>query len=240
MIGFIKLFGCKDFDKMQPQPQIFTVKEVITRSNNIKSLILENDNKMEFVPGQYCFVLVDEKLQRPLSYCSASGESHIELTFKKTGYFTGKLFNLKKKDKVTVKGPYGGPLILNEAYKNIILIAGGVGIAPFMSILRTINEKKLKTKVSLFYSAKKREDLLFKEELDSFKNIKLTYTLTQENPPNWKGETRRVDLDMIKKHADIKDAVFYICGPHEMTSSISAQLINEGIERKNIRTEKWQ
>ena len=103
---------------MQPQLQTFNVKEVIDRSNNVKSLILENNKAVKFIPGQYCFVsFPNEKLQRPFSYCNESGKRHIELTFKKTGYFTGRLFELRKNDRLVIKGPCGGPLILNENYK---------------------------------------------------------------------------------------------------------------------------
>ncbi|MBI2449484.1 FAD-dependent oxidoreductase [Candidatus Pacearchaeota archaeon] len=224
---------------MQPKSEIFSVKEVIYRTINVKSLILENNRKTEFTPGQYCFVMMDKKLKRPLSYCGVSGENKIELTFKKTGYFTGRLFELKKNDKLEIQGPYGGPLTFDESYKNIILIAGGVGIAPLMSILRTVKKKNIKIKVSLFYSNKTKEDILYKDELDSYNKFNIIYTITKETPNDWKGELGRVTLEMIKKHSDIKDAVFYICGPREMNENLVNQLMSDGIERKNIRTENW-
>jgi ferredoxin-NADP reductase len=141
--------------------------------------------------------------------------------------------------------------------KTIIFLSGGIGVTPFRSMIKYATDSKLPLKIIMFDSNKNKENVLFKKEFDDWvntnKNIKIIYTITEEENPNeqssltsrniWKGEYGRINKDMILKYIDdsiLKDSIFYICGPPGMLKAMKS-LIQEELEipKERIMTEEF-
>jgi len=126
--------------------------------------------KIVYVPGQFAYVGFDNKVvggeQHPFSFSSAPKDQEVRFSIKMVGDFTNRLIHLKKGDKMFLKGPYGrfGDVYINGK-RPLIWIVGGIGVTPFLSMLRNevqlINERA----IELFYCFNSREDALFSEEM---------------------------------------------------------------------------
>ena len=203
---------------------------------------------MKFTPGQFIFLHILDKdgntvVKKPYSIASAPDANHLELCIKmRNGNCTGRLDNMAVGESVGIEGPFGN--FTYDDQKEAAFVAGGVGIAPFLSILRHIAGKKLKGRFVLFYSAKTKGDLIYHDELKELEkknpDIKVVMTLTRETPDGWKGECGRLNDMMMKKHAgELKGMSWWICGPLEMVSAIKKCLVDCGKEQKDIKMEGW-
>ncbi len=142
-----------------------------------------------------------------------------------------------------IRGPIGKYFNLNKTTESVILIAGGIGITPFIFYLR---QKNYKNKISLIYSAKNQEEFLFKKELENknklYENFSLIVTLTKENKQTWKGLDSRINSKILKKtiknHLGIK-TTYFVCGGSNFVENISSKLIKIGIEYQDIKIERF-
>ena len=200
-----------------------------------------------FKPGQFINLYINkdgEKINaRPYSISSSPADNnHFELTIAIAGYFTQAVDKLKVGDTVRVNGPFGR-FVLDESVKELVLIAGGTGIAPFISMIRYIHKKKLPIKVTLFYSNRGPQYIMHKEELDKIQaenpNFKLVYTCTRESPPEWKGETGRINGEMMKRHLAMNGHTCMVCGPNEMVDAMVSSLKDLGAKEDKILIERW-
>ncbi|MEM5820904.1 MAG: FAD-dependent oxidoreductase [Candidatus Aenigmatarchaeota archaeon] len=148
---------------------------------------------------------------------------------------------LKIGEEVEFFGPFGN-LVLDENYKVITFLAGGTGIAPFLSMIRYVIQKNLNIKMFLFYSEKKFEYLVYLDELKEYERtdkLKLIITLTQEKREGF--EHGRINKEMIKKYLNDKlnESVFYIAGPPEFVETMKNYLKELEVKEEKIKTEKW-
>ena len=133
--------------------------------------------------------------------------------------------------------------------RHIVLFAGGSGITPLYSILKSILAKEPKSYVSLIYSNKNPEMTIYKDELDDLKaqylgRFQLVYVYTQH--PEYDGPKGRVNPDMIKEllgqvrpAEPLEKEEFYLCGPTAMMETVIASLKAEGIEEEQIKMESF-
>ncbi|MBI5635844.1 FAD-dependent oxidoreductase [Candidatus Micrarchaeota archaeon] len=124
-----------------------------------------------------------------------------------------------------------------------MMIAGGVGVTPFKSM--SAAAAAFGKKSWLFYSTKKKEDLVFIDFFEklSFKNkdkFFFEYTLTQP-PERWQGRTGRFTLDEIKQAigGSFENKIFFICGPKAMADGFSQQLLEAKVAKECIKAEGW-
>lgn len=219
------------------------ILNIIDETHDVKTFRLKRPKELKFKPGQYCLVGIDDVHfsgeSRPFTFSSSSlADDYFELTIKKIGEFTGRMFKLNVGDKLLIKGPMDSRLAFDETIKYIVFIAGGSGITPFMSAIRYVKDKDLNNEIILFYSNKTRQDIIYKKELDSFDKIKVVYPLTDENPD---GKTGRIDILMIKNHlGDLSKYSYYLCGPPGMVNGLKTSLIEEDIPEQNVFFEDWQ
>ncbi len=207
---------------------------------------MERPEGFSFISGQYCMLTIVGALQgesRPFTISSSPAESdYLEFTIKQTGEFTGQLFKCVVGDTIEIKGPFGNSLLFDEHIHNdIVYIAGGSGIAPFLSSLRYADDKKLSNKFTLLYSNRTQEDIICKADLDSFDKdrLKVIYCLTRETPEVWDGELGHLDKEnLLKLVSDPLNKTWYICAPPAMVNSLKQVLEEMGVER--IYTEAWQ
>ena len=130
----------------------------------------------------------------------------------------------------------------NEAY-SIVLIAGGIGMTPLMSIVRAVDEMARLTRLILVYSASSPDELLFRRELQSIATrnprIRCVFTVTRAAPKTWDGHTDRIDMEMLHSEDIDLGALFFICGPPRMIQDVAAMLDVLGVPDERIRYEQW-
>ena len=145
-------------------------------------------------------------------------------------------------DRVRVSQGQGPFVYLPEMSDNVVLIGGGVGVTPLLSIFRHVRDAQLPTQAHLVYSVSDSREILFREELEAaardHDNLHLTLTVTRPDPA-WHGLTGRVDP--IKLHAlDVPDdTLYYLCGPKGMVEDMSTLLHDLGVPMSRIIFEKW-
>lgn len=113
----------------------------------------------------------------------------------------------------------------------LTFIAGGIGLTPILSMIRSVDQTK--TKVKLFYSVSNSADIMFKNELEPFS----IFTVTKD--PLWKGEKERISSSLLRKYQADFQSHFFICGPRAMIDSLSNELKEAGVPKDHIHFEKW-
>ena len=126
---------------------------------------------------------------------------------------------------------------------SVVLIAGGIGLTPLMSIVRSANELATRTRLTLVYSAATPDELLFRDQLESIAannpRIRPIFTITQPMPDSWDGPTGRINADLLRAESVDLNALFFVCGPPAMIQSMIAVLRDLGVPRPRIRYEQW-
>lgn len=174
---------------------------------------------------------------RPFSISSAPDEGYIQITTRiveSPSKFKQGLLNLKKGDKVYAVGPYG-IFSLKAKAKHHVMLAGGIGITAFRSILKQAALGGDVSKVTLLYSGKDQK-FLFGPELEE---LAAQYPGLQIHTIS---SPERINAEMVKKHiADPKDATFYISGPKPMVVGLSKELQSElRIPARNIKKDSFK
>jgi glycine betaine catabolism B len=213
---------------------------------DVKTFRLKPAKQLEFIAGQFIFLYVtinNEKLKGAYSIASYPlDKGYIEITIKKEnpGNVSVYMNDLAKKgDIFEISGPFG-KFSYDDNLKEVVFIAGGAGIVPFRGIIRYILQKKLPTKVTLLYSTKTKEDILFRKEFDYIKSnsIKIIYTLTRDD--NWEGHKGRIDSSFISENLDnLRDKMYFLCGPLEFIRAITDTLSGIGVDSKKIKRDIW-
>ncbi len=126
---------------------------------------------------------------------------------------------------------------------SVVLIAGGIGLTPLMSIVRSVDELATRTLLTLVYSSSTPDELLFRDELESLavsnSRIRPIFTVTQPAPETWDGYTGRIDAELLRAESVDLDALFFVCGPPTMIQAMIAMLRELGVPRARIRYEQW-
>jgi ferredoxin-NADP reductase len=229
-----------------PQLRRFRVLENTVLAEDAFLLRLEpadGESMFSFLPGQWVMLHLLNGDESPwgraaFSIASAPFESQtsIELAIKIYGDFTKKAHALKDGDVVNVQGPYG-VFVLKPGTAPLVILAGGIGITPFRSMIRELIRSGSERHIVLFYSNRFRAQTAYENELRDLAarhaNFKLVLILTGEQPEGWDGETRRFDLPMLKQYvADLQVAEYLTCGPIPMMDDLKAMLVAEGIDPK--------
>ncbi|HIH26260.1 FAD-dependent oxidoreductase [Candidatus Woesearchaeota archaeon] len=207
-------------------------------SKNIRLIRMIPYGKLVFIPGQAIALHINDDIKYFYVTTPPEAATLFEIMLKSSpdDKLSEYLFNnLKEGDDITISGPYGLPLNYNNV-KSFTLIAGGIGISKFISLIRQIMQNRADVELNLIYSVKKMDDLAFKVELDNFAfsigKLKNNYIVTADNL--WNGYRKRIDESYLKEVIKDKDSIFCICGPKEMISSVNNYLLNIGVPEKNI------
>ena len=128
--------------------------------------------------------------------------------------------------------------------RKVLFIAGGTGLAPFMSMLKYIRKLKSGTDVVLLYSIRFPNEIIRKEELEQLEKdigMKMVITVTrQENSEGWNGEKGHIDDAMISKYTpDIMDRTTYICGPLPFVKAMKDALAKLKVPNEKIKADVW-
>ncbi|MEM3362102.1 MAG: FAD-dependent oxidoreductase [Candidatus Anstonellaceae archaeon] len=199
-----------------------------------------------YSPGQFFMIKINNLETkpnfRPYSALLPYQKNKLAFGIKKHGIFSSALVDLQIGQNVQIAGPYG-QFLFDENVKYSIFLAGGIGITPFVCMLKNLENKiDEQKKAYLFYSNKTKEDIAYKNLLDEIAannpSIKIIYTLTQIFEDKF--EKGRINIEMIQKYSpQWKEAKYYLCGTKEFVLQLSKMLIENNINPNNIKTEKW-
>ncbi len=207
------------------------------------------DPAFRFLPGQWVDLGIEaDGATHTSGYSITSSPIHpgeIELAIKaSTRHPVARWVHERARvgDRVQVSQGQGPFVYLPEMSDNVVLIGGGVGITPLLSIFRHVRDAGLPTQAHLVYSVSDSREILFRDELEAavrtHDNLHLSITVTQPDP-RWHGLTGRIDP--VKLHAlDVPDdTLYYLCGPKGMVEDMSALLHDLGVPMNRIIFEKW-
>jgi ferredoxin-NADP reductase len=148
--------------------------------------------------------------------------------------------------KARIEGPMGSFSLHKNTARPAVFIAGGIGIAPFLSMISYATAEKLRHPIVLFYANRYIEDATFIDDLWSLEraNPRLRFvpilTRTDRNYRGWKGETGRFSSEMLLRHVRIlRGPIYYIAGPPTMVTAARQTLTEVGIDEDDIRTEEF-
>lgn len=207
------------------------------------------DPAFRFLPGQWVDLSVDvDGTTQTSGYSITSSPAHpgtIELAIKASARHPVARWAHERAqpgDIVRISQGQGPFVYLPEMSDNVVLIGGGVGVTPLLSIFRHVRDSALATRVHLLYSVSDSREILFRDELESAPrshgNLHVSITVTQPDPV-WQGLTGRVDP--VKLHAlDVPDdTLYYLCGPRGMVEDMSTLLHTLGVPMSRVIFEKW-
>jgi ferredoxin-NADP reductase len=206
---------------------------------------------VNFRPGQYFWVELldppyqDEKGARRhiTAVTSPSERGQIGLcTRLRDSAFKRSLDELPLGASVELEPPEGTFVLPEESSRPLVFIAGGIGITPFRSMLRYIEDERLPHRVTLIYSSRNRGSAAFLAELEEIEranpNVRLVVTMTEDE--DWPGERRRIDADFLRHRLeDLNEASYMIAGPPGMAEGVSAELEKAGVDSALIVTERF-
>jgi predicted ferric reductase len=207
---------------------------------------------LNFQPGQFAWLNTGPTPfgieQHPISIASSaepSSDGALEFAIKRLGDWSSKVVpSLKAGDRLWVDGAYGTfTPDLGSAHR-LVLIAGGIGIAPMRSILLTLRDRADTRPVHLFYCAGDRSRAAFADEIDNLQpRVRLTTTYVFEQPPDrgWTGERGVLTADILARHLPERTALdtYFVCGPGPMMDAVEAMLGSLGVPRGSIHTERF-
>ncbi len=238
---------------LHPSRMILEVAEVIIETASTKTYRLRRIDQPElppFRPGQYIEIFLqikDVHTSRAYSISSPPAVDYLDITIKDNpGGFVAPylLENLKVGDKVDASGPFGHfyyePLIDG---KDLVFIAGGSGITPFMSMIRWMLATNQHLNIDLIYGCRLKDDVIFGKELALLnRRIKtFKYALVVSEPPDgYRGNKGYISAEIIKKRiGDVKGKTFYLCGPAAMYDHVLPELEKLGVPEYKIKRELY-
>jgi nitric oxide dioxygenase len=237
----------------------FIIAEIIEESDEIKSFYLQPEDRKDiaaFFPGQYLSVrtfIPELGYEQPRQYSLSSSfnNEYYRISVKKEkginavpdGIFSTVLHNKKVGESIDVSAPAGVFYADPESLNPLVLISGGVGVTPLMSMVETNKTALQKNKTVWVHSCRNESVHAFKdtiEELNSQENW-LTSFVFYETLPNHKTNAieGRVDLHQYKEEIIINDAKYYICGPELFIKKQYQSLIELGVTKEAIFYEEF-
>ncbi len=218
----------------------------VEETSRVRTLLLEANGWPGHRAGQHLDVRLTApdgyQAERSYSISSAPGEP-LAITVERLedGEVSPYLVDVAREgDEFEVRGPIGGYFVWEDDGRPVLLVGGGSGVAPLMSMIRSSSGS---TPIRLLYSSRTLEDVIYRKELDSRAgdNLEVFQTLTREKPPGWTGYTRRIDGEMLREvawPADDEPHVF-VCGSTRFVDAAADGLVALGYEPLSIRTERF-
>jgi propane monooxygenase reductase component len=230
------------------------VAEVVSNdevTHDMRHLVLKlvEPDWIKFFPGQYMDISVpdtDEVRSFSMANTTSRDEGLLEFIIKvyPDGLFSSFLAGkLAVGDRLDITGPFG-VFTLREGDNDLVFVGGGAGMAPILSLLRSMAERGLQRKATFFYGARTKKDLCFEAELrelqEKLPDFRYIPALSEPGDDDgWDGETGLI-TDVVKRLAsDLKGAHAYVCGPPPMVEAAIPLLAQLGVEEKRVYYDKF-
>lgn len=226
----------------------FTVVAVDRENYNTWTIALKPvSERFSYLPGQFVFLtpygnnLPSQEHPFTLSSAPAAG-GNITVTVKESGDYTGNIGRISPGDEARLDGPYGHFSYCLFEQDSLLLIAGGVGITPMISMLRNMAGTGDDRPVTLLWGNKEKRDMFLFDELTDLQEklpaLRIHHILSGQE---WEGETGRITHSLLEKLLTDRDrsSRVFLCGPPPMMDAVHAALRVLGFPRRRIHTERF-
>ena len=239
----------------RPWKGVLRIKAIFDETPTVKTFRLMEANlgpfPFVFLPGQYATITSEidgQKVRRSYTISSAPTQrEYIELTVKREqhGLESKHLHDhAKTGDLLEITAPSGKFFFTGAEAKGIVLIAGGVGITPMMSVLRDLTDRSYEHRVHLICAANSPQDLIFREEIAYLArrhpNVTIASIVSKADGTDWTGPVGFITPDFIVKCApDIAERRVHLCGPPAMMDAVKYALAQLKVPPDQIKTEDF-
>lgn len=235
------------------EPKLVQAKIVAIRQETprIKSFLLDVGGRpYRFLPGQWIDLYLDIGGQTEIGGYSPTSSplqlSQMELAVRRAYRSPAShyLYEQARPGEIVVISEGQGKFSYRCAQnRSIVLIGGGIGLTPLMSMIRHASRACPENMVHLLYSIRDPSEYLYRQELTElatkWPQFKLWVTVTGANHDNWQGPFGRIDRNILRQQGLDSQALYYLCGPPSLTHSMTAALSAFGIPMDRIRFEAW-
>ncbi len=245
-----------DEDRIRSGTPIITatteVEAVEELTHDIRRLVLKSSEPLEFKAGQYVDIGIPgaDGEHRSFSMANAPGEpERLEFMIKlyEGGRFSGLLDNgdgISVGDELTCKGPFGMFTLRDSSPRRLVFIAGGAGMAPVLSLLRSMAEKGTERAATFYYGARTKDDLFVLDEIEriggELPDFKFVPALSEaEDDDDWDGEAGMITDVVDRLEDDLADVDAYLCGPPPMVDAAIALLEQRGVPESHIYFDRF-
>ncbi|MGB9648582.1 MAG: ferric reductase-like transmembrane domain-containing protein [Stellaceae bacterium] len=228
----------------------YRVSEVRKERGDTSTLVMHPDGHpgFRFSPGQFGWLTLwgspFKITGHPFSFSSSAEvtDGRVEMSIRNLGDFTSAIHKVPVGLRVYLDGPYGAFTIGNPADMHV-LIAGGVGITPMMSMIRTLADRSDTRPAILLYGSRDWESITFREELEALKaRLNLTVVHVLANPSaGWTGEQGFITAEVFERHLPppYADHEYFICGPDVMMDAIEKALGDMNVPLSKYHSERY-
>ncbi|MGJ7507365.1 ferredoxin reductase family protein [Variovorax sp. GT1P44] len=228
----------------------YRVAEVRKERGDTTTLVMrpEGHPGFRFSPGQFGWLTLwgspFKITGHPFSFSSSAevNDGSVAMTIRNLGDFTSAISQVPVGQRIYLDGPYGAFTIGNPADMHV-LIAGGIGITPMVSMISTLADRGDKRPLILLYGSKDWDSITFREELEALqKRIDLTVVHVLSQPPEgWTGERGYINAEVFRRHLPpgYADHEYFICGPNVMMDAIEAALGEMKVPLSKYHSERY-
>lgn len=220
----------------------YRVINVVALNNNIFEVNMEPVNKpMQFTPGQFIFInFLDKNIggeSHPFSITSGINDKKFSILVKNLGDHTGKMGGILPGTIAKIEGPFGAFNYKNSKYKDQIWIAGGIGIAPFISMAKSL-KKEDGYNIDLYYCVKNEAEAV---HLNLLECISGALSNTFKVIPFYSEQGFRIDAEIVQKTSGrlSSNNDIFLCAPPAMIKALKDQFAAKGVSRKLMHSEEF-
>jgi predicted ferric reductase len=229
----------------------YRVRGVREERGDAYTLEIEPDGHdgLRFSAGQFGWLTLRNTpftlQQHPYSFSSSAeaAPGRLEFTVKVEGDFSASVREVEPGQPAFIEGPYGYFVADPDPSRGCVMIVGGVGVTPCMSMLRTFADRGSKRDLHLIYANASLEEVIFLDQLrDLEQRLRLTVTHVLEEPPDdWDGETGLIDEELLERCTPPDRAEYdtFICGPEPMMNIAEASMRELGVPQRRIFSERF-
>jgi ferredoxin-NADP reductase len=230
-----------------------TIRDVVAETAMAVTLHLELDGWPGHLSGQHVDVRLTAEdgyqAERSYSIASAPDDPYLALTVERIddGEVSPWMTQVAAPgDTFELRGPVGGYFVWGDTDpESVLLVGGGSGVVPLMSMARHRKRRSIRTPMRLLYSARSADDVLYRVELDELAaandGFEVIFTFTRDAPAGWAGYHRRIDEQML---ADVsfqerQQSLAFLCGPTPFVETAAMSLVLLGHPASRIKTERF-